>query len=374
MENLNLQEIKKRLAEAWEEEERDLTKQRELARQMKGDLHKLVEYSASAVAFVAADGGDNRIRLDTGTGGAPATVELVRIVDSNGRECALDAVAGSVDDEFFKDSRLSAIDTLCQGLGFDKVSELSPYLTDNLSRSQKMQVYRDIVEWAVLYKLLTEQDWGSDTLLVREGALRTRAFHKDVFRKLDENIRNACRQHKEKNKVNMFFVGVAKNTILLNRLRFALSLEGVFECDYPCYLKVPRDIAKKFYERRWLDTLETADNREYLSMAEMFLVKFGDHPLDLVWPVDVAAWQVNDAERILAYLAKDSRQGFPIPDFPMCIQKAHDHARIGGIELSYLNDMLFDHVTKKISEKDREKALRARYLQADSTAIRYRHE
>ena len=78
MENLNLQEIKKRLAEAWEEEERDLTKQRELARQMKGDLHKLVEYSASAVAFVAADGGDNRIRLDTGTGGAPATVELVR--------------------------------------------------------------------------------------------------------------------------------------------------------------------------------------------------------------------------------------------------------------------------------------------------------
>ena len=109
-------------------------------------------------------------------------------------------------------------------------------------------------------------------------------------------------------------------------------------------------------------------------MAEMFLVKFGDHPLDPVWPVDVAAWQADDAEKILGCLAEDARPGFPIPDFPMCIQKAHDHAKIGGLEMSFLNDLLFDHMTEKMSGEEREKALRVRHLREDTGTMRYRHE
>ena len=375
LENLNLEEVKRRLADAWGAERKDLERLRDVARQLKGGARKLGRQQASAVAFVAADGGDNRIRLNAAPGGAPAIVELVRVVDSNGRECALDAVAGAVDDDFFSRPRTDAVGRLCRDLGVSRVSDLSPYFKNpKLPRSEKMRVYRDIVEWAVLYHLLAGREWGSDTLLVREGALRTRVFHPDIFREMDLKIRGACERHKEKGGVDMFFVGVAKSTVLLDRLRFALSLEGAFERDYPCLARVPTDIAKKFYERRWLDTLETADGREYLSMAEMFLVKFGDHPLDPVWPVDVAAWQAERAEKILGCLAEDARPGFPIPDFPMCIQRAHDHAKIGGIELSFLNDLLFDHMTADMSDGEREKALRARHLREDPGAMRYRHE
>ena len=376
LENLNLTEVKKRLADAWQAEQRDLERLREIARQLKGGTRKLGRQQSSAVAFVAADGGDNRIRLNAAPGGAPAIVELVRVVDSNGRECALDAVAGAVDDDFFSKPRTDTVRCLCRDLGVARVADLSPYLTSasKISRSEKMRVYRDIVEWAVLYRLLAEREWGSDTLLVREGALRTRVFRPEIFNEMDLKIRAACERHRKEGRVEMYFVGVAKNTVLLERLRFALSLEGVFERDYPCYAHVPTEIAKKFYDRRWLDTLETADGAEYLSMAEMFLVKFGDHPLDPVWPVDVAAWQAKRADKILGCLAEDARPGFPIPDFPMCVQKAHDHAKIGGIELSFLNDLLFDHMTAEMSGGEREKALRARHLREDPGAMRYRNE
>ena len=376
LENLNLDEVKKCLADAWKTERSDLEEQRKVVRQLKDGARKLGRQHASAVAFVAADGGDNRIRLDAASGGAPAIVELVRVVDSNGIECALDAVAGAVDDDFFSKPRTGPVDRLCRDLGVSRVSDLSPYLVSDskISRSQKMRVYRDIVEWAVLYHLLVEREWGSDTLLVREGALRTRIFRRDVFCKMDEKIRAACKRHRDKGGVDMFFVGVAKNTVLLDRLRFALSLEGAFERADPCYASVPDSIANNFYERRWLDTLETADGREYQSMAKMFLVKFGDHPLDPVWPVDIAAWHEKQADKILGCLAEDARPGFPIPDFPMCVQKAHDHAKIGGIELSYLNDLLLENMTAGMSDGEREKVLRARHLREDPGALRYRNE
>ncbi|MCY4046991.1 MAG: hypothetical protein OXF42_02625 [Candidatus Dadabacteria bacterium] len=375
LENLDLKIVKRQLADAWEAERKDLERLREIAGQVRDGVRKLGRQQASAVAFVAADGGDNRIRLNAAPGGTPAIVELVRVVDSNGRECALDAVAGAVDDDFFGQPRTDPVIRLCHDLGASRMSDLSPYLGNaRLSRPQKMGIYRDIVEWAVLYHLLAEREWGSDTLLVREGALRTRSFHPEVFHQLDSNIRAACEQHRQKSGVNMFFVSVAKNTVLLERLRFALSLEGAFDRDYPCYVHVRKEIAQQFYERRWLDTLETADGQEYQSMAEMFLVKFGDHPLDPIWPVDVFVQQSDQSEKILGYLAEDARPGFPIPDFPMCIQKAHDHAKIGGIELSFLNDLLFDHITANMSKGEREKALRARHLREDPGDLRYRHE
>ena len=254
LENINLDEVKRRLASAWEAERKDLEQLRAIARQLKGGARKLGRQQASAVAFVAADGGDNRIRLNASPGGAPAIVELVRVVDSNGRECALDAVAGAVDDDFFSKPRADVMTRLCRDLSVSQVSDLSPYLSKpQISRSEKMRIYRDIIEWAALYHLLTEREWGSDTLLVREGALRTRVFHPEIFHKMDKKIRAACEQHRNRDSVNMFFVGVAKNTVLLERLRFALSLEDVFDKRaYPCHVRVPQNVAEKFYERRWL--------------------------------------------------------------------------------------------------------------------------
>ena len=102
---------------------------------------------------------------------------------------------------------------------------------------------------------------------------------------------------------------------------------------YPCYVKVPDHIAKYCYnfDRTWLDTLEDSEADEegqyrYQAMGKMFLVKFGNRPYDPVWPVDIAEWQVDEADKILGQLTQDAQPGFPIPDFPMCVQKAHDYA------------------------------------------------
>ncbi len=372
LERLNIEKMRASFAYIWKSEQRILDEQREIARELKKDVRRLGHYQGSTVAFVAADGGDNRIHLNASMSAGPAVVELVRIVDSNGREQALEAFCGTEGDNVF--DKNSPAHRLCRELGQEKVADLSPFLGNkNLSRSVQMSEYREIVEWAVLHDLLTGKAWGSDTLLVREGALRTRAFTPSSFEALDKKIRGAHEQHK-RDGINMYFAGVAKQTALLNRLHSALLLENVFDREEPQFVHVPRDIAEKFYKRRWLDTMETAANREYSSLAEMYLVKFGDHPLDRVWPVDIAVWQSNDAEKILGYLAEDARPGFPIPDFPSCIQRAHEHAKVGGIELSYLTDLLFEQISGDMNEEDREKIMRAYCLREDVTALRYHHE
>ena len=372
LERLNIEKIRASFAEVWKSEKRILDEQREIARKLKKDVCRLGHYQGSTVAFVAADGGDNRIRLNSSMSAGPAIAELVRIVDSNGREQALEAFCGTEGDDVF--DATSPAHRLCRVLGHEQVADVSPFLGNkNLSRSAQMSEYREIVEWAVLYDLLTNKAWGSDTLLVREGALRTRAFTRLSFKALDAKIREAYEQHK-KDGINMYFAGVAKQTALLNRLHSALLLENVFDGEEPQFVHVPRDIAEKFYERRWLDTMETAERQEYNSLAEMYLVKFGDHPLDRVWPVDIAVWQASDAEKILGYLAEDARPGFPIPDFPSCIQRAHEHAKIGGIEMSYLTDLLLEEISGGMNEEDREKIVRAHCLREDVTALRYHNE
>ena len=229
LENLNFEEIKKRFAEVWSRAEAPVLKeQRAIARKLKGHVRDLPRQSATAVAFVAADGGDNRIRLDSTGGGGPAIVELVRIVDSNGRECALEAFAGAAEEADFT-GRAESVVRLREALGYKNVADLSPYLTSRsrMSSREKISEYREIVEWAVLFDLLSNKEWGCDTLLVREGALRTRAFDRTAFEVMDNKIRTACKRHAG-GKVSMFFVGVAKQTKLLSRLQLALSLEDVF--------------------------------------------------------------------------------------------------------------------------------------------------
>lgn len=167
-------------------------------------------------------------------------------------------------------------------------------------------------------------------------------------------------------------VGISKSSVLLSRLSTALALEGIFEKDYPCYTKIDRETAEEFYKKRWLDTVETASpNEDPLSMGEMYLVKFGKHPLSPVWMVDVAYWQKTDASKVLGQLAADARPGFPIPDFPMCVQQAHDFARVGPLEISVFSDMLTEEIGHNLSEHERERLFRLKYLGEDITARRY---
>lgn len=377
----NFDEIKKRVFEAYQDEDPIIEKFREYARRLKNNVKPIRPYSVNAVSFVSSDGGDNRLYFN------PAVIELVRVVDSKGNQCALDAIAANARAEDLNKRVLEEaflvepLRKMCQDLGVD-VLGLS-YLLKGLGQQGKstgaIRVYRDIVEWAVLYDLMKYREWGGDTIVVREGMLRTKSFKRDVFPKLDQLIREAYLKHKEKkNSVSM--VGVAKQSAVLSQLAIALELEEALHKPYPCYVQVPEDIEADCYnfDRTWLDTLETSEPNEdgkylYQSMGKLFLVKFGNRVFDPVWPVDIAEWQISEADKILGQLTKDAQPGFPIPDFPMCVQKAHDFAKVNGLEVEILQDILFEGITQNLTSDEKEKVLRMKYLGKNLTNIRYRN-
>jgi hypothetical protein len=381
--NVELESLRQKVMGAYRRDNKILEKFREYARRLKDNIRPIRTYSVNAVSFVSTDGGDNRLVFN------PATVELVRVVDSRGNECALDAIARSCDlDEIDQRASPSSpnvvtpLERLCKDLN-KKPRELS-YLIGGLGKAGKstgaVRCYRDIVEWAVLYDLVTNPmiQWGTDTIIVRDGLLRTKSFRRDVFPQIDMRIREGVKAHTERN-ISLSVVGVAKQSAVLGRLALALELEAVFHRTFPCYVKVPEDIEEDCYnfDITWLRTYETSepdDEGQYLyqSMGNMFLVKFGDRPLDPVWPVDLAAWQVNDAGKILGQLTVDAQQGFPIPDYPMCIQRAHAFAKLSGLEVAVLQDLLIDGISRDLTPQQHERLLRLKYLGQSLAALRYK--
>src|SRR5437870_13731815 len=104
----------------------------------------------------------------------------------------------------------------------------------------------------------------------------------------------------------------------------------------------------------------------------MYLAKFGDRPFDPVWPVDVAIWQEPNVEKILGQLTVDAQQGFPIPDYPMTIQRAHDFAKLTGLEVAILEDLLLEGMCEKLSSSEADRLLRLKHLGRSLAALRYK--
>lgn len=381
--NLDRKELRKKVIEAYNADEPHLQKFREYARRLRGGVKPLRTYSVNAVSFVSTDGGDNRLVFN------PATVELIRVVDSCGNEHALDAISSTISIEELEERAkrgsshvITPLERLAQDTG--KTLEQMSYLLRGLGTPGKstgaMRCYRDIVEWAVLYDLVANPNlqWGGDTILVRDGLLRTKSFTRDMFPLLDQNIRASVDDHAKRN-VQLSLVGVAKQSAVLSRLAVALELEATFHKPYPCFVRVTEDIEAECYnfDRTWLDTYETTEDDDtgrklYQSLGRLYLVKFGDRPMDPVWPVDIAEWQVGQAERILGQLTVDAQQGFPIPDYPMCIQRAHDFAKLSGLEIQDLQDMLLQGMCSKLTTEESERLLRMKYLGQTLLNLRYK--
>lgn len=371
----DFEQIKSRVRAAYEIEEPVVQKFREFAKRLKNKVKQIRPYSANAVSFVSTDGGDNRLYFN------PAVIELIRVVDSQGKQCALDAIAGNTkyDSLNAKIESVPPLKRLCEATN-KNIIQLSHFLK-GLGEPGKStgaaRIYRDIVEWSVLYDLLHEA-WRFDTIIIREGMLRTKSFNREIFPLIDKKFRSVCERQKNNN-VNIAIVGVAKKNAVLSRLSVALELEETFHKPFPCYVEVPRDIEEECYnrDRAWLDTLETGEPDEtgkyqYESMGKLYLAKFGDQPFNPVWPVDIAEWNAPEAHKILGQLLYDAQIGFPIPDFPQSIQRAHDFASISGIEIEVLQDIFFNEITKNFSPQEQEKLHRIRYLNQNLTDRRYK--
>lgn len=334
--------------------------------------------SVTAVSLVAADGGNNRLEFD------PYLMQLVRVVDSYGQQHFLDVISTSTDTDELSDSQFTesghpatALGHLMQDLGLNRIYHLSHMIPKpNRPPGEEVnpswvQVYRDLCEWAVLYHQICKTSFATDTLIVRDGLLRSKLFSKDYFvvmcRKMEEAIDRIYREEKRR----VLLVGLAKRSKVLTRYQLAMSIEGVLTEPYPCYVHVPRELEQKaFLWKEWAVAESEGGEAPKFVAGTMHFAKFGPSIHDPVWPVDILNSQADSAQLVFGCLLADAKEGFPIPQYPRCLQKAHERAALTGLDMRILQDEIFRAVRQTLPAGN-QNVLDAFRLRKDGTYLRY---
>ncbi len=226
------------------------TLRREIA-PLRSSMRRIYPRRATAVSLVATDGGNNQLRFD------PFLIQLVRVVDSNNNEHYLDAITPNTPTAQLEKRHLDGsgrgktpLGRMMEFLGVRRLQDLSPMIRpsspDKPASPSWVGVYRELIEWSILFDLLNK-DFGSDTLLVFDGLLRSKVFAEDLFARLLKGMEARIQKQKEERKRKVFLVGVAKRSKVLDRYRLAMRLEGVLNTSYPAYVEVPRDVEAKAY-------------------------------------------------------------------------------------------------------------------------------
>lgn len=318
-------------------------------RPLQAAVTRIQPRSTTSMSVVGTDGGNNSLQFD------PFLVQLVRVVDSSNNEYCLEAitpttsVAELASRQFNQGEPATPLGEMMLDLGVATLPALSHMIRSNddgrPTSTSWVQVYRELVEWATLYSILKNKDFGTDTLIVFDGLLRSKVFGGDAFKRYLERAREAIEEQYRRSRRRIFLVGVAKHSKVLSRYQLAMSLEQVLTTDYPAFVEVPRALEEKAYV--WSEYAR-GDDREMAGGeinrfvgGKMFLVKFGSRPRDPIWPIDVFLPQSGDAQAVLGYLLADAINGFPVPLYPRCLQIAHENAALVDFDFDILQDEIY---------------------------------
>lgn len=314
--------------------------------------------NSTAISLVATDGGNTQVRFD------PFLIQLVRVVDSSNNERFLDVVTPSTDIDALSDAHLHAangptpLGEMMIALGLSHLSQLSYVLPDPTKESRAnarwVEVYRELVEWAVLLSLVRNNTFGSDTLIVFDGLLRSKIFRGHCFRQYLNLLIQAINGH-FRHKRRIYLAGVAKHSKVLSRYRLAMALEKVLLTRYPAYVEVPRELEEKAYTHadyaRGDDIALPTERLNRFVGGKMFFVKFGCRPQDPIWPVDIFLPQIEFAPIILGHLLADATNGFPVPFYPLCLQRAHENAALVHFDYHLIQDNILDSIRHILGEE-----------------------
>ena len=172
---VNYDDLKARMAVAVEQEASQVEELRREARTL--TVRKLVYRPCKTVAPLATDGGENRLSFE------PLNLEIIRVVDSEGKELIQEIVPISEDDSMFREmtERHEVMRRFLEvlNIGFDDLSYLLGGQQRNETKTRsdmraRVRHFRDILEWAVLLDLALK-DWPVDVLLLRDGLFGQRA-------------------------------------------------------------------------------------------------------------------------------------------------------------------------------------------------------
>ena len=314
--------------------------------------------NATAVALMATDGGENYIRFD------PYLIVPVRIVDSYGKPHYVGAVSPYTSIAQLNEFHLqhqTPLGILMRDLGVDGLWNLSRFIPhpDNPPqeiRRRWVRDYRDLMEWAVLYTYVMCQNFATDTVLVRDGFLRSLIFYPALFRQMWARIRARVEELRHRERRRVFLVGIAKQSRILDRYHLVMFLEGVLVRPDACYLPVPRFMEEQVY--RWTQYGRTpeagaeseASDSHYEVIGKLHFAKFGDRPYDPIYPVDVWVYheERNEVDEVFSYLLADAQAGFPQPFYPLCLQKAHEQANLSGFEGEMLQELVVEAIREAV--------------------------
>ncbi|HEX9396097.1 MAG TPA: hypothetical protein VF943_05075 [Burkholderiales bacterium] len=354
-------QLKQAIAECLVNDQGILQELRDEIRPLKQQTKRIQPRATTSISLVGTDGGNNQLQFD------PFLVQLIRVVDSSNNEYCLEAISPTTPIEVLGRRHLDA-----QGVPNSALGEMMKYVNaDTLPRLSHMirpkdkgvpvspswvQVYRELFEWAILFSIL-KKDFGTDTLIICDGLLRSKVFAGDNFARLIAGIKERIDQQWTRNRRRIYIAGVAKHSKVLARYRLAMALEHVLQTDYPAFVEVPRDVEEKAYV--WSE-FARGDDRESEGReinkfvgGKMFLVKFGSHPRDHVWPVDIFTAQKDDAQVILGSMLADAINGFPVPHYPRCLQKAHENAALVDFDFDILQDYIYEGIRRTLGDQSR---------------------
>jgi hypothetical protein len=337
-----------------------LDKLRAEVRPLKDQVRRILPRSTTSFALVGTDGGNNQIQFD------PFLIQLIRVVDSSNNEYCLEVVSPTMDMDALSARQFNADGTprtalgaMLQLLGLKDLTKLShmirkPTPEKPISPSW-VQVYRELVEWAILFHILSTKDFGTDTIFVCDGLLRSKVFAGNIFPRILEGMNNRIGEHFRRNKRRILLTGVCKSSKVLDRYRLAMALEGILQTDYAAYVEIPRDLEQNAYiwseYARGSDVETGSGEINKFVGGKMFFVKFGSRPYDPIWPVDIFIPQVRDAQVILGHMLADAIVGFPVPFYPHCLQKAHENAALVDFDFDILQDEIFKGIRDALGER-----------------------
>lgn len=340
------EQLRREIAERISADRELLDRLRAEIRPLASRVERIQPRTTTSISLVGADGGNNSLQFD------PFLIQLIRVVDSSNNEYCLQAITPTTNVAALSraqfnsdDSPATPLGTMLADLKMKRLQELSHMIhSDDDGRPKRtswVQVYRELVEWATLYSIL-KKDFATDTLIVFDGLLRSKVFATDRFKSFMGLMQTAIDQQYRSNRRRIYLVGVAKHSKVLARYRLAMSLEHILTTTYPSYVEVPREIEEQAYV--WSEYAR-GDDREMPSgeinrfvAGKMFLVKFGKGSRDPIWPIDIFLPQRDEAQTILGHLLADAIDGFPVPLYPRCLQKAHENAALVDFDFDILQD------------------------------------
>jgi hypothetical protein len=167
---------------------------------------------------------------------------------------------------------------------------------------------------------------------------------------------------------------VAKRTEIVQHYELAIAVIGDLPGGYPAYVPVPMSMQKAVYVwpeyiREPDDITPGTEDPKY-NIGSMHFIRFGPRDGDKIWTVDILHSQKQHAHDIIGALAADAQDGFPIPYYPLSLQKADEYAQIAGFDREVLSDIMKESVRGHLPD-ERSHVLDALALDAEITQRRY---